>query len=286
MDITSEIYLSIHDDMEKYRNFVMKRQVRVDQIAQCAYVKCYDFIIHCCTSKDEDASFFKLPVLRSLCEDLITITYLKTKPKVESRKLLNELTSFEMFESLIVQEKFFEKYNPYQIVPPSRLIPKSKKQKVIDKPKDKNKAEKQGYATLPSVYRMAQECGMEDLYMYIYHASSKLVHFSPDTLLKLGWGNVDEKTGDINATISFKNYHKYYTAFVIFYSSYIFIRQTKEFQGLIPISKNIKKQILKLEKEYEDIDWPEITTFDQLNIKGPSQLIRILARVVNKKDST
>jgi Family of unknown function (DUF5677) len=278
-------YSKLSADMETLRLFPMKKnELEFPHLVQCAYVKSYDFVMHCCSNKDLESAFFRLPVLRSVCEDLIAISYLKTKPNNEVKHFLHQLVSDELYETILIQEAFFKKYNPNQIVVPSALIPIEDKNRIINKPKNKIKAEKEGFAILPSVSQMAKDTGLMDLYQYMYHATSKLVHFSPDTLLKMGWGDMDKETGIIDARVSYKNYSLYYNAFLTFYASYLFIKQTEAFESIIAVPIKIKKTADNLMREYNDIDWPEMTTFDHLNIKGPSSLTRLMNRVLARTE--
>jgi Family of unknown function (DUF5677) len=278
VNATLKIYLQFSEEIEKLRIFSMaKGELPFDQVVKSAYTKCYDFVIYCSSTKEVENAFFRLPGLRSLCEDLIVINYLKNQPSKETSKIIHALSSQEIYESIIVQENFLKKYNPAQILIPSELIPHDEKQKILNKHSKKGKKSSQ-LISLPSVFKMAKDYGLEDLYKYMYHASSKAVHFSIDTLLKMGWGNLNKETGEILAKSSYKNYYRYYQDFSIFYASYVFIKQTESFKSIIPISDSLIAETDKLMKRYEEIDWPELTTFDQLNMKKPSQITQLLTR--------
>jgi hypothetical protein len=273
-------YSKLNVDIEAIRGFDMrKHDLEFAHVVQCAYIKAYDFLMYCCSNKDPESAFFRLPLLRSVCEDLITISYIKNLPEVEIKSFLTELASDDLYQSIIIQEKFFTKYNPAQMIVSSNLIPQAEKAKLLTKPKNKAGAEKAGFAVLPSVAKMAKQTGLEDLYEYLYHATSQLVHFNPNTLLKMGWGDIDPD-GTIHAKISYKNYYLYYNAFLVFYASYLFIEQTKTFDSIIALSDNIKKLTNQLESGFKKIDWPEIITFDHLNIKGPNTFQRLTNRVL------
>lgn len=286
---TLKVYRLFKNEIDQLRMFSVKRgELEFEHLVRSAYTKCYDFIVYCCSTKEIESAFFRLPGLRSICEDLITINYLTNLDVKERDEIIILLSSQELFESIIVQENFFQKYNPAQILVPSDLIPAVEREKINNKHK-KTKEPNSQYISLPSVFKMAKDYGFEDLYKYLYHASSKAVHFSVDTLLKMGWGNIDKDTDVIEGKSSYKNYHLYYHDFSIFYASYIFLKQTHVFKSIIPISTELIDGVNVLMKKNENIDWPELTTFDQLNIKEPSRIIRLLARSaynVSGKSST
>ncbi|QNF34215.1 hypothetical protein HUW51_16350 [Adhaeribacter swui] len=169
--------------------------------------------------------------------------------------------------------------NPTQIVlSPQKLIPQSRIDFVKNKPNDRKQELKKGYKVLPSVYVMAKKTGYEELYTYFYYATSSLVHFRPDILAKMAWGTFGEDGRLKDYTVSIKNFSNYYLEFNLVYGTYLF----KEFIGnhFYEVAMSIENKLDWIKKidALLDRDWPELVTFEHMNIKPPSSIIRILKR--------
>ena len=130
---------------------------------------------------------------------------------------------------------------------------------------------------------MAKATGQVYLYNFIYHATSKVVHFDIFTLLSTGWGKID-KSGDIIKTnFSFQHDYRHYFTFCLFYSSYLFLKQTENFKDALALPNSVNEKLSKLDGLFENNDWPELITFRQLNLEPPSKIIKAMHRVVQKK---
>ena len=98
--------------------------------------------------------------------------------------------------------------------------------------------------TLPSVAFMARKVCREKEYNFIYHATSRFVHFSPVELFRRVWG----KSG--NVTISTENFSRYWTDFSLYSGVRIFVETASiaaisDFQSG-HIEKEIGDEILQL----------------------------------------
>lgn len=68
---------------------------------------------------------------------------------------------------------------------------------------------------LPSVAFVAKAVGETSLYRFLYHASSRYVHFSPAELLRRAWG----RTGDV--TVSSTHFTDYWGSFVLYWGVFL-----------------------------------------------------------------
>lgn len=68
---------------------------------------------------------------------------------------------------------------------------------------------------LPSVAFVAKAVGEVPLYKFLYHASSRYVHFSPAELLRRAWG----RTGDV--TVSSMHFTDYWGSFVLYWGVFL-----------------------------------------------------------------
>src|SRR4030095_15527716 len=114
--------------------------------------------------KEVKHPFFLLGALRSICEDLIALCYLKSLKAKEREELIVFNLNFDIVKNLIVQKIFFKKYNPGQIVAwPEQFADKEYYEFVKDH-LDKNTLKGRDYKLYPSVFRMAKQSTYLDLY--------------------------------------------------------------------------------------------------------------------------
>lgn len=273
---TERIYKSFETEIDILRKTKPRKKTDMFLLETivAAYVKSYDFVLHICSLKDQSTSFFQLPMLRGVCEDLITLVYILKLEKPKQNYILTLKRHNEIFRATKAQKDFFGRYNKGQIVLP--ILNEGRENEIIDILK--KEGHKFSDAKLPKVKAMANEIGKSDLYDFLYHATSKAVHFDILTLLSMGWGKINEDKGEIEPIFTYKNLYRHYYTFCLFYSSFLFIQQTKEFCDVLQLH-NILEKLQEIEDGYKNIDWPEILTFGQMNIKEPSSWERITYRL-------
>jgi len=71
---------------------------------------------------------------------------------------------------------------------------------------------------VPSVLFLARETGSEDLYRFIYHATSRFVHFSVQELGRRGWYD-----SNLRMTIGSKTFSYYWKWFSLRYGAELFL---------------------------------------------------------------
>ncbi len=133
------------------------------------------------------------PLLRATCEELIWVSYLGSIPDGDAEELVLSGAFFDALEFLEVQHA-----NSGQAVM-KELGLLSKYEKFVAR-KESNRARiralgrKLGWhpqtiraARRPSVSWLARKTGREDVYEYIYCATSRFVHFNVQGLLRLAW---------------------------------------------------------------------------------------------------
>ncbi|MBE8715539.1 DUF5677 domain-containing protein [Sphingobacterium hungaricum] len=280
---TERIYKSFEKDISELRSTEPSKNtdIKLDQIIVSSYVKTYDFILFLCNINDHQNSFFLLPFLRGICEDLIVLTYIIQQPKERQNYIIVKKRYQELNKSTTAQNNFFHNYNSGQIVPPIYNEGVSIEE-IIQLHRDAG--HKLEEVNLPNVYQMAEKVNLKYLYDFIYHSTSKAVHFDIFTLLSMGWGEIDVKNETIKATFSHKNDYKHYFKFALFYSSYLFIKQSQNFKETLNLPNLIIESIEELEIQYKKNDWPFLVTFGHLNIKEPSELIKNMFRNMNIKN--
>jgi hypothetical protein len=109
--------------------------------------------------------------------------------------------------------------------------------------------------TMPSVREMAKHSDLLELYEYVYHATSSLVHFNPRILLRMGWGVLPD------IQFSTQNFEDYYSDFSCFYSLYLLSKFGK---WLVEIDFLNASAAIEFQKIDDLLDaesrWPELVT--------------------------
>ncbi|WP_372661450.1 hypothetical protein, partial [Hydrogenophaga sp.] len=104
------------------------------------------------------------------------------------------------------------------------------------------------------------------LYEFLYHATSRLVHYSPNTLLRMAWFDPKVHVSKCDPAAL----DKYYQQFVIFYSAHLLSTFVARFSSKINLGESLTKAIDKnLEKANSNPRWPELVTFEELNAENP-----------------
>lgn len=244
-------------------------------IVKASFSKCYEYNQFLLDYKGK-GSYFLMPTLRSITEELISLKFILDKYKGDKNDLLVTFANKNCSESIMAQEEFFKKNKPNQEIV-NRKILGNQMFDLDDKLKQLWKDHGLNDRSFPSVAYMATESKLIKLYNYLYAATSKQVHFNPHDLMRLGWTeNIKERP--IVHTFSIKHFEKYYESFNIYYASFLFVEMTKAFKTFLKLDNKFMKDVQKIEEVMNSIGRiPELVTFEELNIK-PSFITRILSR--------
>ncbi len=273
-------YDIVEKEFDKFSYEITKKGTpHFRSLIKASFVKCFQFNYYNSRTKDHQEAFFLLGTLRSICEDLITLSYLKKLKAKEREELIQFNLNLDITKNLIVQDTFFQKFNPGQIVVNAETYASDDYIEFVkQKPNKRINAIKPDYKLYPSVFQMAKETKYLDLYNYLYYASSSLVHFRADTLLKMGWNKEPEdyKIGKYHYSI--KNYYQYYCKFNLVYGSLLFCEYVKKFKKELELSNYLSAETKYFRKSFDLFDWPEIMTHEHMNTEEPSEIIKHLKR--------
>ncbi len=214
---------------------------------RASFVKLLEFNEFINSTTRQDTSFFYMATLRGICEDFIVLKYLSQMTRYRKDKLILLMASKQSEEAIRAQSIFFTRNDRTEVV---LMRPKAESKEVIDSlTKSISKIlqrENTGRSrNLPPVRDMAQHVELLDLYDYLYHATSKTVHFSPHILMRMAWGDVEE--GEFE--VSTKHFYPYYKDFNIFCASFLFVRFVDQFRRNL----RLKKSILESRNEVNQI---------------------------------
>ncbi len=247
-----------------------------------AIVKAFEFACHAQTKVKEP--FFVTATLRGVCEDMITLSFLSVLPNRD--EVVGSLIDNNLQEGLECQASFFSANRPGQPVVRSRPGQREQAKRNL---LNLAKAQRWNRGKLPTVRDMAKVSGLVELYDYMYSATSKWVHYSPHVLLRMGWSKEPrtevcaEKTSWVFST---RQFAAYYRDFNRFYSVYLLDLIITKFSEEFRDRNAVEELLQRLRSEMKGtLRWPELVTFEELNLDGPTFLQRILFSAANHENA-
>jgi hypothetical protein len=240
--------------------------------------KSYEFLVYSHADLHSDGLFFSASTLRGIAEDLITLKFISTLEYEKRDKVVLILQLIELKEKLKNQQAFFDKYRPFQPVlqnPPSTASAEVLKKLKIEKHKIWCEA---GWPNLrkyknPPTREIATKLApgaLDLLYDFIYRLTSSTVHFSPQMLLRLGWGLIDAEGKKFSGHYSTKNMMPYYKKFCQIYGALLLCLYFEFFGEYLSLTPEIRKIVFSIRTEIIlDNRWPEMVTFEEINQPVP-----------------
>ena len=240
--------------------------------AKASFIKCFEFNYKIYTEEVKNESFYLIPFLRGICEDIITLKFLYTIEQSKRNEIVSVYSLLLQFESMHIQGEFFSNEfisEPVLITDKETIESMQNDLKILWKNLGYNKD-----TIFPSVKHMAVSTNMKGLYEYLYHATSRAVHFSPNHLMRTGW---DNDKNDIYI-FSISNFTNYYYQFLTFYSSYLFLKYVKEFKKILLLNNDFLRIIKDMKFTFRNLlHCPEIVTYEEMNKKRPLKITSLLA---------
>lgn len=237
-----------------------------------------------------ETAFFIVPALRPITEDLIVFRFLEQTATAEEREnLVQNLMVLDVQENLKHQSMFFRKFRPFQHVLSS--FRDGDRQEKESKSQLTNFWRQNGWPNLgknvklPPIRQIAlkSEPGiLEVVYDFFYRLASGEVHSSPRTLLRLGW-QITENPNEavLKSGFSIKQLGNYYLALAQIYGSYLFCLWFEFFSAHYEVSEDDLKQISSVRAYLlEQVQWPEIVTFEEMNVPRPDSEATFWSRVL------
>jgi len=270
------ILVQLEPELIKLSEGSLAHESKYLSVLRASLIKNFEYSFFIWTPDQEKHSFFSSAVLRGICEEIIVLNFIKTLDCDEDREIfVKNLFSLNLLEACKAQSEFLE--NSMQ---PVVKFPNTDERINEARNKLKELSDKYSwtprYNKLPSIKEMAEGSGLKEFYDFVYAATSRWVHFNPSVLMRMGWG--DNPNNSYKASTS--NFYKYYLDFNRFYSLYLFIKFYDLFNSEFPFSEGLGEQIELFRNHLNStLRWPEIVTFEELNIKPPSLVLYALMRV-------
>lgn len=241
-------------------------------------IKNYEFLQFAYSNAEFEGHFFALGTLRGITEDLIVLRFVSKLESQKRDKLLAGLQLIEMYKRITQQMAFFGKYRPFQPVlgwtgeTPSFDNVKDEVQTIWRESGWTNFKVKMGGEIMPPVRQLAEKLPsgtLDLLYDFIYRLTSSTVHFSSQSLLRLGWGKIDDER-NMSGTISVKHIAPYYMKFCRIYGALLFCLYFEFFSQDIAPTTAVESVIMSVrEAILKDNRWPEMITFEEMNKEVP-----------------
>lgn len=223
--------------------------------------------------------FFLTATLRGICEDLIALSFMRALSEADRDEVTSLLMAQQIREGVNAQKEFFASERQWQPV----LGPPPGEHAAENENRLRGLAGKLGWTgrqNWPSVWFMAKATSLEPVYRCLYSATSKWVHYSPHVLLRMGWGG---REGDLGShtewTFSTTNFGRYYTEFNQTYALLLLLRLLRgPVSNLLP--PDVEPTLLVLEEKLQEpLRWPELVTFEEMNLNGPPTIARMMMKI-------
>lgn len=241
--------------------------------------KSFEFCLETHQGRINRIAFFLVPSLRSICEDLVVLSYLAKMSNADRNGLVSLLIQHEMAAKLDAQSKFFKLARPEQPVIQPGTIDKKKIEDSIRQIWKRNGWAGLTSSWMPTVRQIAEKNHIDvltTLYDYIYRLTSGAVHFNPGLLLRTGWGKPIPR-------FSPKNFSKYYVAYARTYGLLLFCCYFELFGRFLRPDKSVSALVTELRFGLlSEFRWPEMITFEELNLRPPQgDVLRHVYRYVD-----
>ena len=169
-----------------------------------------------------EKGYSAVSLLRPACEELIWIRYLKHIGLKDANELLRLMAVTEVGKTLEAQLEFVgpETMKSLGFTPAflseqsASVLEAEKRLKVLDKRLNWGVKKK---GQIPSVFFLAKATNNLELYKFLYHSTSKSVHFSVHELMRRVWG----RPGALS--ISSDTYAKYWSAFSLRWGLHLYL---------------------------------------------------------------
>jgi hypothetical protein len=170
---------------------------------------------HCC-----------VPLLRSACEELLWIKFLKTIGKKDRELIIQAKVNIEAGDSIHAQHAYLGDAGMKEIGFSPEFIAEARKNRETMRQKMKSVGKRLGWKSgrrlFPTAAYIADTVGEKELYDLIYHATSRTVHFSVSELLRRAWGNDDE------LRITSDDMNRYWSRFALFWGTCVLTMTSAE----------------------------------------------------------
>ncbi|WP_437954407.1 DUF5677 domain-containing protein [Sorangium sp. So ce119] len=252
-----------------------------------AFSKCFEFVQQAYSRKEEYIPyFFIVPSLRGICEDLIVLGFIRHMPTTDRNELLQLLLEHELMDRVAQQKTFFESAHPSQSV---INIPFPRTIEMVEG-KIRSIWQRHGWPNLtkgvmPQTRQLAERIRLDvlgPLYDYLFRLTSGTVHFNPQAIFRTGWTNKPPFF-----KFSTRHFDVYHRELSRVYGTYMLCTYFELFGSILRPTATESTHVQGLrEALLMEPRWPEMVTWEEMNIKPPYQgILHLLARVARTREA-
>jgi Family of unknown function (DUF5677) len=230
---------------------------------RASLAKSFEFCLEAHKTRGSRPAFFLVPSLRSICEDLIVLSFMTKMSKADRNRLVFLLMQEEVETLIGAQSRFFELARPDQPVIHPGMIDKTKTGDAIREIWKRNgwpRLTSSGKPTTRQIVEKNHVDMLTTLYHYLYRLTSGAVHFNPRDLIRTGWGK---------STVRFspKNFNAYYVAYAQTYGLLLFCCYFELFGRFLRPDKRIARLVAELRWNLVgELRWPEMVTHEEMGL--------------------
>jgi hypothetical protein len=198
----------------------------------------------------DQKGYAAVSLLRAMCEEYVWVKFLAdVDPKIASG-IITDLGAFQNYETFLAQDQHKDTKN---LKFPDRWIKRTKIRAELSRISLKQTFSSLGFlpkknAVVPSFFSIAKHVGEESLYRFLYHATSRVVHFSVPEIMRRIWG----RPGSF--TVSSSNFDRYWSSFALYWGASLYSRTFLEI-----LIGHAKQEELNNEEAWADKDIQSLT---------------------------
>lgn len=217
-----------------------------------------------------------MTLLRPSCEELIWVKYLRKIDEQVAERIVTLLGPVELYKTLNAQQGYFGKKWMRQLDIPDAYVEEVNQNKITAEKELESIGQTLNWNLkpgqyLPSVAFMAKKTESKKLYNYLYHSTSRTVHFSVSELYRRIW----EQPGQPGVwTVRSEHYNKYFSEYSLYWGWRLYVDTHLELGFLFPDEEPEgfnADRLLESGKYIGQRGQMPIVTAYELNLKQPKR---------------
>lgn len=260
----------LHPFVDSAKTTKIDRSRMFSLCLRASFSKAFDFVYHAFKQTDDNHAFFRAAALRSICEDIIYLSFVATLAPRDRETIIKGLMLLEVNERIRRQVDFFGKFRVLQPVLDREIseleLAKLKQEiRIVWQANGWPKLKSGQSPTTRAIAESVDPGVLGIVYDYIFRLTSSLVHFSPQVLLRTGWGDLKS-----TMTFSIENMNPYFVAINQVYGTFLLCLYFEYFARFLRLGTANQKIVAALREEIVMRSrWPEMVTFEEMNIELP-----------------
>jgi hypothetical protein len=276
------LFLELDELFRLLRYFDDTAKVGYEICCSAAISKCIDFNV-LLSKKCSTRSFgFLSPSLRSMCEELIILAFLGTVRRQDADDIVSSTMQYEVKVKLRTQKSFFARYRPQQIVLTEgnfTFDQEALRDELTAKWRSLGCDIPGKWSVCPSTRSLSRKIDLEAIYDYFFDFASATVHFSPQQLFRSGWGPIGQR-----CWFTAEHMSNYFYLIDRIYGAVLLVHFLIKIGPALKLSDEIYAVRDKLIEFLDNVsNWPEIVTFEEMNIKRPQDYHPLIAATLSHR---